>query len=129
MIGGSEFVLDFRRDRSRRITVRLGLTILLCLLLSGCGSQHREEGVCLAQPAPAAAPAITANLALGPSSEILDLAGAFAWRSQGPAIEIGYILEDSSIFSDLQVDEQYAYDRFGGYSRFAESARSLTLIR
>ena len=120
---------DFKRDRSRGIIVRLGLTILLCLLMGGCASQYREPPVCVAQPAPVAAPAITANLALGPSSEILDLAGAFTWRSQGPAIEIGYILEDSSIFSDLQVDEQYARDRFGGYSRFAESARSLTLIR
>jgi hypothetical protein len=128
MIGRIKFALDFKRDRSRRMTVRLGLTILLCLLLGGCASQHREEPVCLAQPAPAA-PVIAANLALGPSSEVLDVAGAFTWRSQGPAIEIGYVLNDFNIFSDVQVDEQFAYDRFGGYSRFAESARSLTLIR
>lgn len=105
--------------------MRLSLSILMCLLLCGCAARHGGTAICDQQPAPT----VAANLALGPSSEVLDLAGAFAWRCPGPAIETGYTLEDSSLFSDIQLDEQYSYGKFGGYSRYAESARFVTFVR
>jgi hypothetical protein len=104
--------------------MRVGLSILVCLLLCGCAA--RQGGVACCEPCPAP---VAANLALGPSAEVLALAGAFTWRSPGPAIETGYTLQDASTFSDIQLDQQYSYGKFGGYSRYAASARFVTFVR
>ncbi len=70
-----------------------------------------------------------ANLALGSSGEVLELAEAFTQRSPGPAIEIGYTLEDFNVFSDIQMDQQYSFGRWGGFARYAQSARAITFMR
>lgn len=117
--------LDFGRDRSRRIGMRLTLSTLVCLLLCGCAARCHETPVCERQPAPT----VTANLALGPSNDVLAMAEAFAWRSPGPAYDTGYTLEDSSVFSDIQLDEQYSCGPYGGFSRYATNAHLVTFVR
>lgn len=117
--------LDFSRNRSRTIVVRVALSILVCLLSCGCAARHGDLACC--DPCPAPHP--VANLALGPSREVLTLADAFVGRSLGPAVDIGYTLEDASLFSDVQLDAQYSFGRFGGFARYAQSARFVTFVR
>lgn len=117
--------LDFSRNRSRTIVVRVALSILVCLLSCGCAARHGDLACC--DPCPAPHP--VANLALGPSREVLTLADAFVGRSLGPAVDIGYTLEDANVFSDVQLDVQYSFGRFGGFARYAQSARFVTFVR
>ncbi|NLG42819.1 MAG: hypothetical protein GX547_06210 [Phycisphaerae bacterium] len=107
------------------MVVRVTLSILICLLSCGCAARHGQLACC--DPCPAPLPA--ANLALGPSRDVLTLAEAFAGRSLGPAVDIGYTLEDANVFSDVQLDVQYSFGRFGGFARYAQSARFVTFVR
>ncbi len=109
--------------------MRTGILLLVCLPLYGCGTRHVAIATYLAQPDARCGLAGPANLALGPSADVLDEAAAFTERGCGPAIEIGYKLEDTSFYSDIQIENQYTYGRFGGYARYAESARAVTLVR
>jgi hypothetical protein len=60
-----------------------------------------------------ALPGISANLALGPSAENSRLAALLPPRSDWPAIDNGYRMDDVTIYSRASYDVQMQYDRHG----------------
>jgi hypothetical protein len=109
---------------------QLGVGILL-LLLSGCASSPRVAGVYV--PGPGTVPFFPepgqANIALGRDCGDVWMAQEWAYRPVWPATDAGIRLDDVTSYSDVQVDDQYFYDRFGGFYKTSETVRTGVLIR
>ena len=103
--------------------------ITVALLATGCAAQH--QAVVLHAPSPdgMSAPNPPANLALGPDRDVAWLSSAYSVRSNWPATDAGYFVEDWSTYVDVQVDNRFSHDRLGGYYRTGYTTRSATLVR
>jgi len=104
------------------------LAALFGFAMVGC-ARPRAVGVWLpAERRVDRAERASCNLALGPSAEHVRVATSLG-RGRGPSVETGYRLEDVSFFSDVQYDDQFFYDRYGGHSRSATTVRTAVVLR
>ena len=100
-----------------------GLLIGL-LLASGCATQHAPAVVDATHPA-----VCRANLALGPTAEHLWLANEGWARSDWPAVDHGWRVDEIIYFSTITYDSQYQFDEFGGLYRAAQSIQAGVELR
>jgi hypothetical protein len=100
------------------------LLILLVGTLSGC-ARHGRCAKLEATPRRAA----PANLALGPTVETNRLAASLPDRTDWPAVENGYRVDDTTYYFSDSYDAQYFFDRFGSLYRADQSIRSAVRIR
>lgn len=77
----------------------------------------------------AADDAPTVNLALGPTAEHAWLATELAWRSDWPAVRLGYRFDDVTHYYSVLYNENSTYDRNGSVSDTQESVRTGVWVR
>ena len=72
-----------------------------------------------------------ANLALGPTRDHTWLAESFAYRSSWPSVELGYVFDDLSSYTEVIYDDESYYSGLygGGFTREAVSVRTGVLVR
>ncbi len=104
---------------------RVAWTTILLLVLTGCAGGHGSVAYAPGPGRPAA------NLVLGPMREHVWLAESFAQRSSWPSVQLGYVFDDVSSYTEVIYDDQSFYDSFhgGGYTHEAISVRSAVLVR
>ncbi len=73
------------------------------------------------------APAV--NLALGPTAEHAWLATELAWRSNWPAVRLGYRFDDVTLYYSVLYNENSTYDRSGSLVDAQESVRTGVWLR
>lgn len=95
---------------------------------TGCGSDCCQEPK---EPGKGAAlRARVPNLALAPVAEDNAFVEAFAYRSEWPAVAMGYRFDDVALLVDDSFDDQSFYDRLGGsHYRSVVSSRSALFVR
>ena len=49
-------------------------------------------------------------------------------RSAWPSVEAGYRLDETSYYWEIQDDDQFYFDRFGGFYRAAQTVRSAVVF-
>ena len=105
--------------------LKVAWTTIVLLTLTGCAASN---GVVAYAPGPAR-PA--ANLALGPLPDHTWLAESFAGRSSWPSVQLGYVFDDVSSYTEVIYDDQSYYGGFdgGSFTREAISIRSGVLVR
>jgi hypothetical protein len=107
------------------VRVGSGVVALLLVVLGGCAGRPVKPAVC--PPPEIYRPG--ANLALGPSPQYVRVASGLTGRREWPAVSVGYVLDDITFLSDVQFDDQYFYDRLGGYSRLGQTIRTAVTLR
>lgn len=89
------------------------------LLLAGCASHRAPVVVDATHPAVA-----RANLALGPSAVHQRLACEGWARSDWPAVDLGWRVDEVNYFTTVTYDTQYDFGEFGGLYRTAQSIQA-----
>jgi hypothetical protein len=110
-----------RGDALRSGVIRTLIALVCSASLVGCAAEQRAA---LLVGGPASMP----NLALGPSPDGL-VAAQFIGRSGWPAVETGYRIGEFEEFTDAFIDDQYQYDRNGGFYRFGQTIRTGVFLR
>lgn len=98
------------------------LVVIACLLAVSSGCHRRCARVWDARGS-------RANLVLGNSPETASLAQEFATRTDWPAVDVGFRVENVTFFTTTLYDEQAHYDRYGWLSREAISVESGVQLR
>jgi len=104
--------------------MKVGILIAWTMGLAGCAAPLRvtELQASADWPAPA-------NLALGPSAEVAVLATQMTERSDWPAVDTGYLMDDQTFYATTTYDVQSHFDRFGSLYYEALSVRTGTRIK
>jgi hypothetical protein len=104
---------------------------LLLVLLAGCAGRERSRPLRnVIVSSPADAPRCTPNLALGANAADARLAELFARRTDWPAVETGYRLDDQSFGTEYIFSDESFYDALGGgFDRGVQSVRTSVLLR
>lgn len=117
--GGTGEVLTDRKRYRLQLGVNRSSLLVGLLLLSGCATSRAPAVVDAAHPAVA-----RANLALGPTPEHQWLATEGWVRSDWPAVDHGWRVDEVIYFSTATYDWQNGFDQFGGLFRAAQSLRA-----
>ena len=103
---------------------RTVVLILWVALLAGCKGPDRAATI-----RSDAAPAIRANLALGPSAEVSRLAALLPPRSDWPSVDNGYSVDDVTEYTTALYDVQMQYDRYGSLYFEQQSVQTGVRVR
>ena len=98
--------------------------VLWIAFLTGCAGPDRTAVLGSAPER-----AITANLALGPSAEDSRIAAALPPRSDWPAVDNGYQVDDVTFYTRALYDVQRHYDRHGSLYYEAQSVQTGVRVR
>lgn len=104
------------------------LLLGLGLLLSGCSGPGGVV-VCRMPVIHADGHGTSPNLVLGPGEDYLWTAIGFNCRSSWPSVDAGYWFDDVTTFSEIELDDQFYYGRYGGYYRTSQSVRTGVRVR
>lgn len=101
------------------------MAAIVVLVWGGC----TRQGAVVAACPPAEISESRANLALGGNPQDVVVASRLMSRREWPAVSVGYVLDDITFLCDVQFDDQYFYDRLGGYSRLGQTIRTAVTLR
>lgn len=71
----------------------------------------------------------TPNLVLAPDADTNAFAAELDRSSDWPSADLGYRFDDVSSYSEILVDNQIAYDRYGSVFRSSQNFRTGVLVR
>jgi hypothetical protein len=100
------------------------LLVAWVALLAGCKAVDRTAVL-----RSDATPAVSANLALGPSAENSRLAALLPPRSDWPSVDNGYRMDDVTIYTRASYDVQMQYDRQGSLYYEQQSIQTGVRVR